>query len=225
MLYLINASTASIRNAMAAGEFGQMCTPAEGRHPLPGVTWAGDTGLYGAGYPGDDAWTQWLRRVASHAPRCAFITAPDVFDPDSRAGDAAATLARSAPWLPIIRALGYPAALIAQDGLEHLDTPWDTFDVLFLGFTAWPMVRMGRLLLMRMASWRTTFPPMFTTCDESDDSQWHGPRRPVIGTIRVQEIVRGDGRRTYTIVWPDGSVYAMPDAFLRTCQPGTSRTY
>ena len=40
-------------------------------------------------------------------------------------GDAAATLTRSAPMLPRIRALGYPAALVAQDGLEHLAVPWD----------------------------------------------------------------------------------------------------
>jgi hypothetical protein len=48
-------------------------------------------------------------------------------------GDAAATLARSVPFLPKIRELGYPAALVAQDGLEDLEVPWDEFDVLFIG--------------------------------------------------------------------------------------------
>jgi integrase len=49
--------------------------------------------------------------------------------------------------------------------------------------------------------------------------------RPVIGEIRVQEVVRGDGRRAYTIVLPGGGVYEMPDRFLRRCQGGTDRTY
>jgi hypothetical protein len=61
-------------------------------------------------------------------------TAPDVV------ANAATTLARSAPMLPRIRALGYPAALVAQDELEHLPVPWDTFDVLLLGgSTTWKL--------------------------------------------------------------------------------------
>lgn len=50
-------------------------------------------------------------------------------------GDAAATLERSLPLLPKIRALGFKAALVAQDGLEELEVPWDEFDVLFVGGT------------------------------------------------------------------------------------------
>lgn len=54
--------------------------------------------------------------------------------------DAEATLARSAPWLPVIRALGYPAALVAQDGLQDLTVPWDDFDVLLVGgSTTWKL--------------------------------------------------------------------------------------
>jgi integrase len=49
--------------------------------------------------------------------------------------------------------------------------------------------------------------------------------RPVIGQIRVQEVVRGDGRRAYTVVKPDGGVCSMPDRFLRRCEGGTDRTY
>lgn len=48
-------------------------------------------------------------------------------------GDAAATIELSRPWLPKIRALGYPAAFVAQDGQEGLPVPWDEFDVLFVG--------------------------------------------------------------------------------------------
>ncbi|MGH3863124.1 hypothetical protein, partial [Actinokineospora sp.] len=109
---------------MSTGELGQMCTPAEGRSPLPGVTWGADNSRFGKGYPGHDRWLAWLQRHAEHADRCLWATAPDVI------GDAAATLDMSAPFLPVIRELGYLAALVAQDGLEHLDVPWSTFDVL-----------------------------------------------------------------------------------------------
>jgi len=58
-----------------------------------------------------------------------FAAAPDVV------GDWRATLERSYPVLPIIRSLGYRAALVAQNGLEqHLaKIHWSAFDVLFLG--------------------------------------------------------------------------------------------
>ena len=49
--------------------------------------------------------------------------------------------------------------------------------------------------------------------------------RPVIGEIRVQEVVRGDGRRAYTIVLPDGEVCGVADRFLRRRRGGTDRTY
>lgn len=73
---------------------------------------------------------RWLSRfpVAQRA-RCLFATAPDVV------GNAAATLERSLPVLPLLRSLGYPAALVAQDGLELLPVPWGRFDVLFIGGT------------------------------------------------------------------------------------------
>jgi hypothetical protein len=42
--------------------------------------------------------------------------------------------------LPRIRAAGYPAALVAQDGLEHLPVPWRLLDAVFIGgSTAWKL--------------------------------------------------------------------------------------
>lgn len=134
MLYLANASSPRVRDAMTAGGVGQICTPNEGRTPLPSVAWAADNGCFSTRYVGDERWLAWLGKHADHADRCLFATAPDVV------GDAQATLVRSAPHLPAIRALGYPAALVAQDGLEHLEVPWDDFDVLFVGgSTAWKL--------------------------------------------------------------------------------------
>lgn len=140
VLYLANASSPAVRAAMTRGELGQMCTPAEGRAPLDGVTWAADNGCFGRGFPGEQRWFAWLRRHAEHADRCLWATAPDVFLPELGRGDALATLERSWHWLPEIRYLGYRAALVAQDGLEEFDVPYEAFDVLFLGgSTEWKL--------------------------------------------------------------------------------------
>ena len=48
----------------------------------------------------------------------------------------------------------------------------------------------------------------------------------VVGDLRVQELVRAGGRRSFTIVWPEGAVHQAADAFLRTHDgSGTQRTY
>lgn len=133
MRYFANPSTRTVRDAMTAGLLDCIATPAQGNRIPAGVTWCADNGCYGSGYPGDDAWWAWLSQHPDLA-RCAFAVAPDVV------ADAAATLDRSAPWLPMIRGLGVPAAFVAQDGLEILDVPWDAFDVLFVGgSTEWKL--------------------------------------------------------------------------------------
>ena len=40
-------------------------------------------------------------------------------------------------------------------------------------------------------------------------------RRVVIGELRVQRIDRDGGRRSWTIVWPDGREHSEADRFLR----------
>ncbi|MGO4457286.1 tyrosine-type recombinase/integrase [Streptomyces sp. M-16] len=51
-------------------------------------------------------------------------------------------------------------------------------------------------------------------------------RRVVVGDLRVQRIERKDGRRSWTIVWPEGAVHAEADRFLRTHDgSGTQKTY
>lgn len=56
-----------------------------------------------------------------------FFPAPDVV------GDAVATLARSLPVLPRIRALGFKAAFVIQNGIENTEIPWDLIDAIFIG--------------------------------------------------------------------------------------------
>jgi len=51
-------------------------------------------------------------------------------------------------------------------------------------------------------------------------------RRVVVGDLRVQQIERRDGWRSWTIVWPEGAVHAEADRFLRVHDgSGTQRTY
>lgn len=97
--------------------------------------WAADNGCFTQG----DAFSlpsylAWLKSLRPYQRDCRFAVAPDVV------ADARATISRSLPVLPQIRALGYPAAFVAQDGLEDLDVPWRDFDVLFIGgSTAWKL--------------------------------------------------------------------------------------
>lgn len=73
-----------------------------------------------------------LRRV----PGCRFVVAPDVV------GDSRATAELFDLWEPMIRALGYPVALAAQDGLTVPGVPWDRIDALFIGgSTEWKLSR------------------------------------------------------------------------------------
>lgn len=129
-IFFGNASTKPIRDAMVDGLLGCIVQPTAS-HVIPaGTLWCADNGAFNADYyVGDDKWFTWLTAtVARYGPaKCAFATAPDVV------GDAAATLAKAHIWLPKIRGLGIPAAYVAQDGIEHTDTPWDEFDALFIG--------------------------------------------------------------------------------------------
>ncbi|MDG4834125.1 hypothetical protein O7627_33210 [Solwaraspora sp. WMMD1047] len=165
MRYYATASGKIVVDAMRAGRLGMIATPAAGNTVPEDVDWCADNGCFTAGrYPGDDRYLAWLARHAAHAVRCAFATAPDVV------GDAAATLARSVPMLPRIRAAGYPAALVAQDGLERLRVPWELTDGLFLGFTFRAPGCVRRRWVAFLGSWRTRLLPMFITCDTLSSS-------------------------------------------------------
>lgn len=141
MLYFANPCTPLVVAAMRDDQLGYIDTPAQGNRRPEGVMWCADNGCFSDKF--DEAkWWEWLEANASAADTCLFAVAPDVV------GDAVATLERSLPWLPRIRALGYPAAFVAQDGLEDLATPWDEFDVLFIGgSTEWKLGHHARNLV------------------------------------------------------------------------------
>jgi hypothetical protein len=137
VLYFANPSTPKVREAMSAGLIGMIATPKQGNRIPVGATWCADNGVFGKGWVGDDKFLRWLKDYTQgERERCVFVVAPDVV------ADAAATLKRSAPWLPTIRDLGYPVAFVAQDGLEDIEdlVPWGEFDVLFIGgSTEWKL--------------------------------------------------------------------------------------
>lgn len=116
-------------------DLGFILTPNMGNAPdLSAQVWGADNGCFSKPETFSlDRYLGWL--AARPAGTCLFATAPDVV------GDAIATLNRSLPVFPKIRALGYQAALVAQDGLENVRIiPWHAFDVLFIGgSTEWKL--------------------------------------------------------------------------------------
>jgi hypothetical protein len=116
-------------------DVGLMMTERSG-HILPAERiWAADNGCFATPHLFDPlTYIGWLAKHQSANDRCLFATMPDVVR------DAKATLAKVQPWPRVIRALGYKAALVAQDGLESLTVPWDELDALFIGgSTEWKL--------------------------------------------------------------------------------------
>lgn len=91
-----------------------------------GIAWAADNDCFQS--LDAAAYTRMLDRIAG-LPGCLFVTVPDVV------GDAATTLELFTTWAPELEARGLPAALVAQDGLEHrLDSiEWDRIAAVFIG--------------------------------------------------------------------------------------------
>lgn len=110
-------------------DLGLMLQPGMGNVvDLTRIQWAGDNGCYAAGAAFNlTAFLAWLERRYQYRSSCLFAVAPDVLS------DAQATWERSKPILPVLRRMGFKAALVAQNGLETLPLEWDAFDVLFIG--------------------------------------------------------------------------------------------
>lgn len=131
--YFANPCRVAVPAMLTRPDLAMIVTPKQGNRLPPGVIWCADNGCgpgkngVGAGYPGDEGYLAFLAGLADRQGDCLFATAPDVV------GDAAATLARSRPMFAKIRAAGYAVALVAQEGLDQLDVPWDEFDWLFIG--------------------------------------------------------------------------------------------
>lgn len=116
--------------------WGQILTPSSFASPHNlALRWCGDNECFTGRYR---FWRfiRWLWKMRPARKNCIFVCVPDVI------GDAERTLLRYIWLWWIIRLLGYPTALVAQDGLERW--PWVLkyfpYHVLFIGgSTAWKL--------------------------------------------------------------------------------------
>jgi hypothetical protein len=120
---------------------GRLVVPRQRNKPAlvqDGRPWAMDNGAFGTFDP--ELFVDMLYRHQG-LPGCLFVAVPDVV------ADAAATLHRFVRWAPVVRAYGFPVALVAQDGLTPETTPWEALDALFIGgSTAWKLGPQAREL-------------------------------------------------------------------------------
>jgi hypothetical protein len=127
-LYMTPPSTEAIREHISAGRLGMIATPAQGNLVEGDFLFCVDNGVFGNKYPGDHEFLRYLTTVREYAERCLFVVAPDVV------ADHLGTWERSCEMLGKIRKLGFPAAFVAQNGMELENWYlWDEFDALFIG--------------------------------------------------------------------------------------------
>lgn len=136
MILLVSGASATHRRYWENPFFGHLVMP-RAQHSLTvaiesGKPWGVDNDAFGGWTDKKDgAFSRMLGQVCLHGPKssCRFVACPDVV------GDSKTTLERFERWEPIIRASGFPVALVAQDGLIPRYVPWDRIDCLFIGGT------------------------------------------------------------------------------------------
>jgi len=102
-----------------------------GLHPVmldAGRPWALDNGVFTDSFE-PEKFSSKLEAVRKWIDTCLFVVCPDVV------GDFQATLERFSNFAPYLHSLDFPVGLATQDGLTIKGTPWDEFDVLFVGGT------------------------------------------------------------------------------------------
>lgn len=142
LLYFTGVSN-ELTRAARRSDLGLLGTPAGStwrqREHYP-AGWAADNGCFvDLAKPGSFNAAKWLAWLEEAGPvDCRWATLPDVV------GDAEATWRRSLPYVEPVRALGYPIALVMQDGLENRPGMFmemlDAADCLFVGgSTEWKL--------------------------------------------------------------------------------------
>lgn len=181
MKFLLDKSTEIVRHkAQSHLVFGQLITPLTAYSNWGGV-FAIDNGAYTRFDHRE--FGRILQREAQAQKHCLFVTVPDVV------GDARRTLEI---WQRrdffVNRQDGWTPALVAQDGIEYLDIPWETIPVLFLGgrdpwkdsVAAQNLVRAAKILGVHVHIGRVNTPERFArfhdlgadTCDGSGVSRY-----------------------------------------------------
>ncbi|MES1975701.1 MAG: hypothetical protein V4472_24860 [Pseudomonadota bacterium] len=125
MIYLTGATNDQDEPRLIAGGVGLMVVRGNsyhlriGRYPF----WAADIGMAASDA---DPYLAWLDHLSTR-DRCLFAVSPDAYP------DAIESQRRGLEFAPLIREMGYPAAVVAQDGAERLAWPWEDMDCLFVG--------------------------------------------------------------------------------------------
>ena len=127
MIYLSGSVADSYQALLIAAGIGLMIQPGNSYHRRIAAFryWAADNGCFADQWD-EDRWIKWLE-LLDPAAGCLFAVAPDKYP------DAIESLRRGLDFAPIVRDMGFPVAVVAQDGAERLDWAWDEMDCLFLG--------------------------------------------------------------------------------------------
>ena len=130
MQIFVSGATATVREYVGHPDLGVLLVPSAFNNPdvaLDGHhSWAIDNGAFSDFNA--ERFLLLLEKTRGK-PCCRFVACPDVV------GDATVTRTRFDFWEPMIHSLGFPVALVAQDGLTVKDTPWMRLDALFIGGT------------------------------------------------------------------------------------------
>lgn len=124
MIYLTGATNDRDEPALIAAGVGLMVQRGNSYHRRIGryPCWAADIGMAASDADPYLAYLETLPREG-----CLFAVSPDAYP------DASESQRRGLEFAPLIRELGFPVAIVAQDGAEDLSWPWSEFDCLFIG--------------------------------------------------------------------------------------------
>lgn len=124
MMYLTGATNDLLEPAIIGAGIGLMIQPGNSYH-LRTDRYAFHAIDIGMKWSEADPYLAWLDQ--RDRERCLFAVSPDAYP------DAVESQRRGLEFAPLIRDLGFPVAVVAQDGAERLHWPWDELDVLFVG--------------------------------------------------------------------------------------------
>lgn len=125
MIFLLDTSDTLAECSADLGdgvEVGQLLTPLTRRAYV-----GGKYGIDNGAFSNFDrrAFRSLIERQDEHKDECLFVALPDVV------GSARRTLELFRSWEGELAS--WPKALVAQDGIESLDIPWDDLDAIFIG--------------------------------------------------------------------------------------------
>jgi len=115
--------TEVVRKSASQLVMGQLITPLTGYSDWGG-TYAIDNGAF-SHFP-ESKFRKILMRQDEAKDRCLFVTCPDIVGSGQRSIE---LFRRRSRWIPT----GWKVAMVAQDGMEDLEIPWDEMDAVFIG--------------------------------------------------------------------------------------------